>query len=87
MSRERDSEFVLRNWVSEGAERAPDWAVSSALAEIDRTPQRPAWRTRLLEAERRIGPAARLLEVAAVVVLLVIPLALARQGQIGRAHV
>jgi hypothetical protein len=83
MSRERDSEFVLRNWVSEGAERAPDWAVSSALAEIDRTPQRPAWRTRLLEAERRIGPAARLLEVAAVVVLVVIPLALARQGLVG----
>ncbi|MCI0347055.1 MAG: hypothetical protein L0221_16705 [Chloroflexi bacterium] len=83
MSRERDSEFVLREWVSEGAERAPDWAVSSALAEIARTPQRRAWRTHLLDAERRLGRAARLLEVAAVVVLLVVPLALVRLATVG----
>lgn len=80
MSRERDSEVVLRDWVSEGAERAPDWAVWSALAEIERTRQRPAWRARLLEFERRLGPSARLLEVAAVVLLVVIPLVVSRIG-------
>ena len=78
MSREHDNESALRDWVREGAERAPDWAVSSALTEVERTPQRPAWRTRLLDVERRLGPAARLLEIAAVLVLVVVPLALVR---------
>lgn len=83
MNREHESDSILRNWVSEGAERAPDWAVSSALAEIDQTSQRPPWRTRLLEVERRLGPAARLLEIAAVVVLVVVPLALVRLSTVG----
>jgi hypothetical protein len=83
MSHERDNGSVVRDWVREGAERAPDWAVASALTEVERTPQRPAWRTRLVEAERRLGPSARLLEIAAVVVLVVVPLALVRLGITG----
>lgn len=78
MSQQRDSEPTMRAWVREGAERAPDWAVSAALVEVERTPQRPAWRTRLLELERRLGPGARVLELAAVVLVVVVPLALVR---------
>lgn len=80
MNERRDTEPTVRAWVREGAEQAPDWAVSAALAEVERTPQRPAWRTRLLELERRLGPSARVLELAAVVILVVIPLVLIRLG-------
>jgi hypothetical protein len=82
MNQQRDSESTVRGWVREGAERAPDWAVSAALAEIERTPQRPAWRTRLREFERRLGPTARVLGIAAVMILVVVPLALVRMATV-----
>lgn len=89
MNQHRDNEPTVRAWVREGAERAPDWAVSSALAEVERTPQRSAWRTRVIEFERRLGPAARVVELVAVVLLVVVPLATIRlatvPAPVGRA--
>jgi hypothetical protein len=47
MTLERDSDRRLRAWLSEGVDRAPERFVWAALDEIERTPQRPTWRTAL----------------------------------------
>ena len=82
MNPQHDSEPTVRAWVREGAERAPAWAVASALSEIERTAQRPAWLTRLRGVEDRLGPGARALELVAAVLLLVIPVALIRMATV-----
>lgn len=75
MNREPQIDSTLRAWLSEGAERAPEWAVWGAIDEVERTAQRPAWRTRIDAVEQRLAPA-RLLAAAAAIVLLVVPFAL-----------
>ncbi len=72
MNRERDTDQILRHWVSEGAERAPEWAVWAALDKVELTNQRPAWRARVAELSQRLTPAVRLLGASAVVLLMVL---------------
>lgn len=69
MNVERDSDRMLRSWVSEGIDRAPDRFVWAALDEIETLSQRPAWRTRLAGLGIRIRPAAPLVGAAVVVLV------------------
>ena len=73
MTTERDTDRRLRAWVSEGIDQSPERFVWAALDEIDRLPQRAAWRTTvetLVGARARpwMGPA---LGFAAAVVIAV----------------
>jgi len=75
MTVERDSDRQLRAWVSEGTDRAPERFVWAALDEIERVPQRAAWRARLDAMAIRLRPAAGLVGTAAVAVVAVAVLA------------
>jgi hypothetical protein len=75
MSIERDSDRQLRAWATEGIDRAPERFVWAALDEIERIPQRTAWRTRLEGLAIRLRPAAGLLGAAAVVIVAIAVLA------------
>lgn len=68
MTRHRELDDVLREWVDHGDERLPQHYLAAALAEIDTTPQRGA-RPALLEGLlMRLQPAAPILGLAAVVI-------------------
>lgn len=71
MNLERDTDRLLRTWVSEGIDRAPERFVWAALDEIEGLPQRTAWRTRLDGLGTRLRPAAALVGAAAVVLVAV----------------
>ena len=71
MNVERDTDRQLRAWVAGGADRAPERFVWAALDEIEQTPQRPAWRTRVEHvlgagSLARLRPAAGLVSFVAV---------------------
>ena len=70
---DRNFDRIIAGWLAEGAERAPEWAVWSALDEVSVTAQRPRWRMRLDELLRRLTPPARLsVVVAAILVVAVV---------------
>jgi hypothetical protein len=71
MNVERDSDRQLRAWASEGVDRAPERFVWAALDEIERIPQRTAWRTGLDGLALRLLPAAALVGVAAVILVAI----------------
>jgi hypothetical protein len=71
MNHERDSDRQLRAWAAEGVDRAPERFVWAALDEIERVPQRTAWRTRLDGLAIRFRPAAGLVGAAAVVIVAI----------------
>jgi len=70
MTVERDADRRLRAWISDGADRAPERFVWAALAEIERQPQRPAWRLVLDGWALRLRPAAGILAAAAIVLVV-----------------
>jgi hypothetical protein len=75
MNIERDTDRQLRAWASEGIDRAPERFVWAALDEIERIPQRTAWRTRLEGMAIRLRPAAALVGAAAVILVAIAILA------------
>ena len=75
MNLERDTDRRLRAWMTDGGiDRAPERFVWAALDEIERTPQRAAWRTRLDGLALRLRPAAGLAGAAAVLLVAVVVL-------------
>jgi hypothetical protein len=85
MNRERDIDDLLRAWVSEGADHAPEHFVWAALDRIEATPQRGTWRRSLRRAAMRLSFAPLLLGTAAVLVATVGYLALSRPVDEGPA--
>lgn len=73
---ERELDRALAGWLADGAERAPEWAVSSALDEVAVTAQRPRWRRRLDDLLGRLVPPARFSVVAAAILAVAILYAL-----------
>jgi hypothetical protein len=71
MTRERDFEHVLRSWIEEGADLAPERFVWSALEAVETTRQRGAWQASLEGLIMKLKPAAPILGVAAAVVLAI----------------
>jgi hypothetical protein len=71
MNRDRDFDHTLRQWLDDGADRAPERYVWAALENVDRTPQRGAWRALLERTIMKLKPAAPILGVAAVVLLAI----------------
>ena len=72
MTLERDTDRRLRAWTTEGGiDRAPERFVWAALDQIERIPQRAAWRTRLDRITLRLRPAAGLAGVAAALLVAV----------------
>ena len=71
MTAQRDADRQLRDWVSSGADRAPERFVWAALDEIQRVPQRQAWRSRLDGLLLRNRPAAALLGAGATMLVAV----------------
>lgn len=71
MTRERDFEHVLRSWIEEGADLAPERFVWSSLEAIETTPQRGAWQASLEGFLMKFKTAAPYLGVAAVIVLAI----------------
>jgi hypothetical protein len=71
MNREREFDQLLRAWLDDGAEIAPERFVHDALDDIERTVQRPRWRISLEGYLMRARPAP-ILAVAAVAVLAVV---------------
>jgi hypothetical protein len=69
---DRDLDRTLTGWLAEGAERAPEWAVWSALEEVAVTAQRRRWRRRLDDWLRRFVPPARLSVVAAAILVVAV---------------
>jgi hypothetical protein len=69
MTRERDFEHVLRSWIEEGADLAPERFVWSALEAVETTPQRGAWQASLEGHIMKLKPAAPILGVAAAIVI------------------
>jgi hypothetical protein len=62
----------LNDWLDEGADQAPERFVWQALEDVERTPQRRAWITALHERADQVAPPARVLGVAAALVLLLV---------------
>ena len=65
MTTERDLDRLLSGWLGEGSDRAPEWAVWSALDAVAQTPQRRRWRRRLDDVVARLTSLTRLSVVAA----------------------
>lgn len=70
MNRDRDFDQTLRRWLDDEANQAPDRYVWAALDKVDRTGQRGAWSSLLEGTLMKLKPAAPLLGLAAVVVLV-----------------
>ena len=71
MNVEHDTDRELRAWASEGVDTAPERFVWAALDQIERVPQRAAWRARLDGLAIRLRPAAGLVGTAAVAIVAV----------------
>lgn len=73
MKSQHEVDRLLSDWLAEGADRAPEWAVWSAIDRVAETPQRPRWRRRLDEMLRRLTAPTRLpLAAAAVFVIALV---------------
>jgi hypothetical protein len=83
MNVERDSDRQLRAWAAEGIDRAPERFVWAALDEIERIPQRTAWRTRLDGLAVRLRPASVLVGAVAVILIAIAVLARAVAPNLG----
>jgi hypothetical protein len=71
MNRERDLNHTVNRWLDEGADRAPERFVWAALEEVERTPQRGAWRVSVENLQMPFKLMAPVLGVAAVLALAV----------------
>jgi hypothetical protein len=71
MNRQRDVDQLLRTWLEDGLDQAPERFVWAALEQVDRAPQRGAWRVSLEGFLMRFQPAAPILGVAAVAIAAV----------------
>jgi hypothetical protein len=69
MIHERNLERVLRSWVDEGADLAPERFVWSALEAVEKTSQRGAWQASLEGLIVKLKHAAPILGVAAAIVI------------------
>lgn len=84
MNAERDSDRSLRNWISEGVDRAPERYVWAALDDIDTLEQRRPWRTTLEGLGRTLRPVLPVVGVAAIVfAAAAISLRIGPQGDVG----
>jgi hypothetical protein len=81
-----DIDRTLRAWLEAGTDRAPERFVWSAIDDIETVPQRAPWVTTLEGAVRPLMPFARVVAVAAVVVVAVslfLALGPANEDQVG----
>jgi hypothetical protein len=69
MNREPDVERLIRTWVSEGADAAPERFVWAAIGQIETTPQRGRWRRLLRRSLGERRSAAQALGVVAIVAI------------------
>jgi hypothetical protein len=69
MNRERDVDQILKHWLADGADRAPERFVWAALEETERIAQRGAWQASLEGFLMKFKTAAPFLGVAAVAIL------------------
>jgi hypothetical protein len=72
MNREPNVDEIVARWVDDGAEVAPERLVWAALEEVERTPQRGAWRIALENAPMFKKIALPFIGVAAVVLVAII---------------
>jgi hypothetical protein len=72
MNREPNVDEIVARWVDDGPEVAPERLVWAALEEVERTPQRGAWRVALENAPMFKKIAVPILGVAAVVVVAIL---------------
>src|SRR5258708_3643165 len=72
MNREPNVDEIVARWVDDGPEVAPERLVWAALEEVERTPQRGAWRVSLENAPMFKKIAVPVLGVAAVVLVAII---------------
>ena len=72
MNREPNVDEIVARWVDDGPEVAPERLVWAALEEVERTPQRGAWRVALENAPMFKKIALPVLGVAAVVLVAII---------------
>lgn len=80
MKTEHDLDRLLTDWFAEGADRAPEWAVWSAVDQVAQTPQRPRWRRRLDEILSRLTSPTRLPVAAAAALVLAVVFVMVRYG-------
>jgi hypothetical protein len=71
MSREPSADDVVTRWVDDGPEAAPERFVWAALEQVERTPQRRAWRSALENTPVLLKVAVPVLGAAAVIVLAI----------------
>ena len=64
-----DLDRRLRQWLEPGADQARETVVWAAIDQVELTPQRPRWRSRVGASFDRIGPMLRVMGVAAAVLL------------------
>jgi hypothetical protein len=83
MSRD-DLDRALRTWLEPGAERAPERFVWQALDQVESTPQRHPWVTRLADSGRTLRPVLRPLATAAVVAVAAVMVATVVTQQVGQ---
>lgn len=72
MNREPNVDEIVARWVDDGPEVAPERFVWAALEEVERMPQRGAWRVAMENAPMFMKIAAPVLGVAAVVLVAII---------------
>jgi hypothetical protein len=72
MTPERDTDRRLRDWLADGANRAPERFVWAAIDDIEHVSQRPAWRSAASGWARRFRPVAAGAGVAAALVVAVV---------------
>lgn len=72
MNREPDFDHVVANWLDEGADRAPERFVWSALEDVERTPQRGAWQASTEDFLMQFKRAVPFLGIAAAVALAIV---------------
>lgn len=72
MTRQPDFDHVVTEWLDEGADRAPDRFVWTALDEVERTPQRLAWVATTEEFLMQFKRATPILGIAAAIVLAIV---------------
>jgi hypothetical protein len=71
MNRQRDFDDVVTSWMDDGPEAAPDRFVWAALEQVDRAPQRSAWRVALENMPMYTKLAIPIAGVAAVLIVAV----------------
>ena len=72
MNRERAFDQVLRHWLDDGADQAPERYVWAAIEDVERTAQRGVWQASLKGTLMKVTPAMTVLSAAAVVLLAIV---------------